>query len=555
MADQSPGGQPAAAEAPADDAAHRHQSSYDRPAGWAPPGAALVRSAATEPIPDPEQLGRLHLMGIAGSGMSALARLLLARGYRVTGCESRESATVKDLRSLGAEISIGHSVDHLAGVDTVVYTTAIQPDNEELVAARATAGLLVLRRAAALGALVSGHRTVAIAGTHGKTTTTSLLVAAANAAGLDPSFAIGANLRQGHTNGHAGSGDAFVVEADESDGSFLLLRPDLAVVTNVEADHLENHGDLAGVFRAFEQFVDRIAADGMLIACTDDPGAHRMAEYARALGRRVRGYGTRPTAEVRVTEVTADERGVRFTVTGLADRPQRYGIDSLVGEHMALNATAALLVLTELGADPAVAAAAWQDFAGVDRRFQLHGTAAGVRVYDDYAHHPTEIRAQLSAAAALLDADAARTGRRGRLIAVFQPGTYSRTQTFAIEFGQALAVADIAVVLDIFPAREKPLPGVTGELIAQQVPLPADRVVYEPDWHAVAGRVAGLAAEGDLVLTMGIGDVHLQCPLILARLAGRTGEPRQADGADEPGQTGGPGQTDGTDEPGRGSGR
>jgi len=513
MADQPP------------DAAHRHQSSYARPAGWEPPGAALVRSAATEQIPDPDRLGRLHLMGIAGSGMSALARLLLARGYQVTGCESRESETVADLRSLGAQISIGHSAEHLAGSDSLVYTTAIQPDNAELVAARQTAGLLVLRRAAALGALVTGHRTVAIAGTHGKTTTTSLLVAAAAAAGLDPSFAIGANLRQGHTNGHAGSGTAFVVEADESDGSFLLLRPDLAVVTNVEADHLENHGDLAGVFRAFEQFVDRIAPDGLLIVCTDDPGAVRIGEYARALGRRVRGYGTGPAAEVRVTEVTAGDSGVRFTVTGLADQPQRYGVDSLVGEHMALNATAALLVLTELGADPAAATEAWRDFAGVDRRFQLHGTVGGVRVYDDYAHHPTEIRAQLAAAAAVLDAEAVRTGRRGRLIAIFQPGTYSRTQTFAIEFGQALAVADIAVLMDIFPAREKPIPGVTGELIAQQVPLPADRVVYEPDWHAVAGRVAGLAADGDLVLTMGIGDVHLECPLLLAELSRRHREP------------------------------
>ena len=310
-----------------------------------------------------------------------------------------------------------------------------------------------------------------------------------------------------------------MVEADESDGSFLLLHPDLAVITNVEADHLENHGDLAGVFRAFEQFVDRIAPDGLLIVCADDPGAVRIGEYARALGRRVRSYGTDPAAEVRVTEVTASDSGVRFTVAGLAERPQRYGVDSLIGAHMALNATAALLVLAELGADPAAATAAWRDFAGVDRRFQLHGTVGGVRGYDDYAHHPTEIRAQLAAAAAVLDADAARTGRRGRLIGIFQPGTFSRTQTFAIEFGQALAVADIAVVTDIFPAREKPIPGVTGELIAQQVPLPADRVVYEPDWHAVAGRVAELAGDGDLVLTMGIGDVHLQCPLILAELS------------------------------------
>ncbi|MFL6161200.1 MAG: UDP-N-acetylmuramate--L-alanine ligase [Jatrophihabitantaceae bacterium] len=462
-------------------------------------------------------------MGIAGSGMSALARLLLGRGFTVTGCESRESATAHDLRALGARISIGHSVDHLLDCDTLVYTTAIQPDNVELVAARA-AGLPTLRRAAALGALVAGHRTVAIAGTHGKTTATSLLVAAANAAGLDPSFAIGANLRQEHANGHVGTGPEFIVEADESDGSFLLLRPDLAVVTNVEADHLENHGDLEGVFRAFELFVDRIAADGVLIVCSDDPGAVRIGEYARAVGRRVRAYGTGEAAEVRVSAVSPGDHEVRFTVAGLTEQPLRYTISSLVGEHMALNAAAALLVLAELGADPVAAVEAWRGFGGVARRFEPHGTAAGVRVYDDYAHHPTEIRAQLSAAAAVLDADAAETGRRGRLIAVFQPATYSRTQTFAIEFGQSLAVADLAVVLDIFPAREKPIPGVTGELIAQQVPLTAGRVVYEPDWHAVAARVAGLASDGDLVLTMGVGDVYLQCPLILAELAAAQAE-------------------------------
>jgi len=518
------------------DAAHRHQSSYARPADWAPPGAALVSSAATEQIPAPDRLGRLHLMGIAGSGMSALARLLLARGYQVTGCESRESATVEDLRALGAEISIGHSLEHLTGTDTLVYSTAIQPDNFELMAGRA-GGLLVLRRAAALGALVTGHRTIAIAGTHGKTTTTSLLIAAATAAGLDPSFAIGANLHQGRTNGHAGTDTDFVVEADESDGSFLLLRPDIAVVTNVEADHLENHGDLAGVFRAFEQFVDRIAPDGLLIVCSDDPGAVRIGEYARALGGRVRSYGTGADAEVRASEITAAAEGVRFAVTGLpgldasdsgssgndsSGKPLRFLVNALVGEHMALNATAALLVLSELGADPTIAATAWQDFAGVDRRFELRGEAAGVRVYDDYAHHPTEIRAQLSAAAALLETEASHTGHRGRLIAIFQPATYSRTQTFAIEFGQALAVADLAVVMDIFPVREKPIPGVTGELIAEQVPLTADQVVYEPDWDAVAGRVAGLVAAGDLVLTMGVGDVHLQCPLVLAELNRRS---------------------------------
>lgn len=510
-------------EAP--DAAHRHQSSYQRPAGWAPPGAALVASAATEIIPAPDQLGRIHLMGIAGSGMSALARLLLGRGYQVSGCENKESATVEDLRAFGADIRIGHSLDHLDDIDSFVYTTAINPKHFELAGARAR-GLQVIRRAAALGALVTGHRAIAIAGTHGKTSTTSLLTVAAIAAGLDPSFAIGANLHiaetGAHTNGQAGGGPDFIVEADESDGSFLLLAPDIAVVTNIEADHLENHGDLRGVVHAFEQFVDRITPGGLLIVCADDAGAAALGEYGRARGLRVRSYGTAPDADVQVSDIRAADDAIGFTVTGLFEFPQIFTVSSLVGAHMALNATAALLVLQQLGADPTATARAWRSFGGVDRRFELRGVAGGVRVYDDYAHHPTEIRAQLSAAQAVLQADAHRLGQaKGKLIGVFQPGTYSRTQTFAIEFGQALGTADVAVVMDIFPAREEPIPGVTGELIALQVPRSADQVVYESDWQAVPAVVAALAEPGDLVLTMGIGDVHLLCPLILQAIEER----------------------------------
>ncbi|HET6209917.1 MAG TPA: UDP-N-acetylmuramate--L-alanine ligase, partial [Jatrophihabitans sp.] len=383
-----------------------------------------------------------------------------------------------------------------------------------LVAARER-GLLVLRRASALAAMITGSRTVAIAGTHGKTSTTSLLTVAAQAAGLDPSYAMGANLQSSGSNGQVGSGPDFIVEADESDGSFLLLRPDLALITNIEADHLENHGDLAGVFRAFEQFVDRIAPGGLLLSCADDPGARRIADYARTLGLRVRSYGESAEADVRVAGIQQHDDAIGLTVHGVGEQPVSLLVHGLVGRHMALNAAAALALLAELGADPAVAGPAWRAFGGVDRRFELHGTAAGVRVYDDYAHHPTEIRAQLAAAKPL----ATRAG--GRLIAVFQPATYSRTQTFAAEFGQALAEADLAAVLDIYPVREEPLPGVTGALIAERVPLPADRVVYLPDRSAVARRLAELARPGDLILTMGVGDVYLLCPDILAALAER----------------------------------
>jgi UDP-N-acetylmuramate--alanine ligase len=498
------------------DAAHRSQSSYERPEGWAAPGAALVASAATEVVPAAAELGRVHIMGIAGSGMSSLARIMLSRGVPVTGCETRESDTVRQLRELGARIWIGHSLEHLDSCDTLVYSTAIDPGHFELVAGPEH-GVRVLRRATALAAMITGSRAVAVAGTHGKTTTTSLLTTAAVAAGLDPSFAIGANLAGPGTNGHTGTGELFLVEADESDGSFLLLWPDIAVVTNVEADHLESHGDLEGVFRAFEQFVDRIVPNGLLLTCADDEGARRLARYARSRDVRVRSYGTRPDADIRVSEIAEHFDGVEFSVAGIAETPVQIKLKSLIGAHMALNAAAALAIAVELGVRPGLVAESWQDFAGVQRRFEFRGAAGGVRVYDDYAHHPTEVRAQLAAARGVL-------GETGRLIAIFQPGTYSRTQTFAKEFGEAMSLADLAVVMDIFPAREKPIPGVTGELIAQQIPLPPERVLYEPDRQAVIARVAALARPGDVVLTMGIGDVYLLCPGIVAELAGPAGQ-------------------------------
>jgi UDP-N-acetylmuramate--alanine ligase len=494
------------------DAAHRAQSSYQRPVDWVAPGAALVSSAATEQIPAIEDLGRVHIMGIAGAGMSGLARIMLARGLQVSGCEGRDSVTVTALRALGADVSIGHSLQHLDQADTLVYTTAINPSHFELNGARER-GLRVLRRASALAATITGKRPVAIAGTHGKTTTTSLLTIAAQAGGLDPSFAIGGNLYESGLNAHAGSGDVFVVEADESDGSFLLLRPAVAVVTNVEADHLENHGDLEGIFRAFELFLDRIEPGGLLVVCADDAGSRRLTDYARTLPIRVQTYGVSVDADIQVSDIVEQADGVAFTV-GIAGESYGLRVGSLLGAHMALNATAAFAVSRELGVDPEAVSAAWSSFQGVRRRFEFRGAAREVRVYDDYAHHPTEVRAALTAARSVL------TGK-SKLIAVFQPGTYSRTQTFAAEFGQAMAVADIAIVMDVFPAREEPIPGVTGALIADQVALPPAQVIYEPSWSAMAGRVADVAEPGDVVVTMGIGDVYLACPEILLEIAAR----------------------------------
>ncbi len=486
-----------------------------RPAGWEAPGAALVRSAASDVVPPLATLGRVHIMGIAGAGMSGLARILLERGVAVSGCEARDSLGVSALRALGADVRIGHSIQHLADADTFVYTTAINPRHFELVAARES-GMPVLRRAAALAAALEDRRCIAISGTHGKTSTTSLLTVGAQACGVDPSFAIGGNLYETGKNAHLGTGELAIVEADESDASFLLVRSAAAVITNVEADHLENHGDLEGIFRAFEMFVDRVDPAGLVLVCADDPGARRIADYARHRGRRVRTYGESADADVRVSAVAVLPDAVEFDVTGLRSDPdatRHVRVGWLIGRHMALNAAAALAMAAELGLDPATVATSWATFGGVHRRFESHGVGGGVRVYDDYAHHPTEIAASLEAARAAAGA--------GRLIAVFQPGTYSRTQTFAQEFADAMARADIAVVMAIFPAREEPIPGVTGATISSRIPLPGDRVVYEAHYAAVPQRIAELARPGDLVLTMGIGDIYLLCDEIRQACARR----------------------------------
>jgi UDP-N-acetylmuramate--alanine ligase len=355
-----------------------------------------------------------------------------------------------------------------------------------------------------LAAALEDRRCIAISGTHGKTSTTSLLTVGAQACGVDPSFAIGGNLYETGKNAHLGTGELAIVEADESDGSFLLTRPSAAIITNVEADHLENHGDLAGIFRAFEQFVDRIDHNGLLLTCADDAGARQVADYARQSGRRVLSYGESSDADIRVSDIVALADGVEFRIEGRGLDARQVHVGAFIGRHMALNAAAALAMASELDLDIDTVIGAWARFGGVRRRFESHGEAGGVRVYDDYAHHPTEVAAELTAARGVL-------APGGRLIAVFQPGTYSRTQTFATEFAQALAIADIVVVMDIFPAREEPIPGVTGATISDLIPLPPEQVIYEPRYSATPERIADVARPGDLVLTMGIGDVYLLC--------------------------------------------
>ncbi|WP_033292342.1 UDP-N-acetylmuramate--L-alanine ligase [Amycolatopsis jejuensis] len=460
------------------------------------------------PLELPASLRRAHLIGIGGAGMSGIARILLARGAAVSGSDAKESRALLSLRAQGATLFVGQRGENLAELpeppSAVVVSTAIKETNPELAAARSR-GIPVLHRAQALAGLMAGHRVACIAGTHGKTSTTSMLTVALQHCRMDPSFAIGGDLNESGANAHHGEGGVFVAEADESDGSFLTYTPSVAVVTNVEPDHLDHHGTAEAYVKVFSDFAGRIEPGGLLIVCADDPGAARLGDEAAAAGVRVRRYGRAAAADVRVLDYTpAPDGGVVRVLLDGAERELRVAVP---GEHMALNAVAALLAGLELGAPVDGMAEGLAAFGGVRRRFEFKGRAGDVRVYDDYAHHPTEVDAQLRAVRV-----AAGTGR---VVVVFQPHLYSRTKTFSAEFAEALSLADEVVVLDVFGAREDPVPGVTGALIADRVRVP---VHYQPAFDAAAALVADLVRPGDLAVTMGAGDVTQLGPEILAEL-------------------------------------
>ena len=468
----------------------------------------------TEPVPL-EKLGRVHFAGIGGAGMSGIARIMLARGVTVSGSDAAASATLTELAALGARVHVGHSAAHLGDADTLVVSSAIKMDNPELAEARRR-GIRVLHRAGALASLMFGRRVIAVTGTHGTTTTTSMITTVLREIGADPGYAIGGALAATGTNAADGAGQDFVAEADESDGSFLMLSAEAAVVTNVEVDHLDNYGTAAAYRASFGAFIARIAQGGLLVTCADDPGSRELADEARSRGLRVRTYGESVDADYRVTGARTSGMETTFRVRSQPGpfRTIDVGITLPVpGLHNALNAAAAFAVAVELGVPPGQAAAGLDGYRGAARRMEPKGQAGGVRVLDTYAHHPTELAADLRAARAI-------AGAR-RVIAVFQPHLYSRTRIFAAEFGAALALADEAVVLDIYGAREDPEPGVTGKLVADAVPGGTAR--YVESAADVPRIVASLVAPGDLVLTMGAGDVTRLCPLILRAIASASG--------------------------------
>ena len=461
-----------------------------------------------ESIPAASDLGRVHLIGVGGVGMSGIARILLARGMTVSGSDAKDSVTLTELRMRGATIAAGHDAANVGEVDTVVVSSAVRESNPELAEARRR-GVRVLRRGAALASLMADRTGVAIAGTHGKTTTTSMLTVAAQAARADPSFAIGADLNEPGSNAHHGSGSLFIAEADESDESFLLLTPQVAIVTNVEADHLDHYGDLAAVQSAFVKFADGLPADGVLVACADDEGSRELAEGQRKKGRKVVLYGESADADVRLANLVLDGSAARFDAVFDGET---LGVVSLSvpGRHNALNAGGALAAALVLGLPFADVAAGLGAFGGARRRFELKGVVRGVRVFDDYAHHPTEVRAALTAAREVAGG--------GRVIVAFQPHLFSRTAAFAAEFGAALSLADEVVVMDVYAAREDPVPGVTGQLVASAVDLPAECVVFEPRWSDTPALLAQRSRSGDIVLTVGAGDVTMIGPEVLELL-------------------------------------
>lgn len=449
---------------------------------------------------------RVHFIGIGGSGMSGIAKVMCARGALVSGSDIQESGTLEALRTIGIKVFLGHAPENVAAADLVVHSSAITTDNPELAAAL-NSGKKVLGRAEALSALLVDKKSVAIAGTHGKTTTTSMLTVALQSCGLDPSFAIGASIRNSGTNAHHGSGEIFVVEADESDGSFTSYKPFGAIITNIELDHVDNFKDLSSIDEIFADFVATISST--LVTCSDDPGVRRMLESLKNKKNELEiiTYGTEGDPDLLVDRIFL---GSRESKARLVYHGRVWGELELAipGRHNLLNAAAAISMGEKLGAPIPSLLAGLAKFTGARRRFEVRGTANGITVIDDYGHHPTEIRATIETARNYVG--------NGRVLVIFQPHRFSRTRAFAAEFAEELAKADHTYLLEVYSAGESPIAGISSLSIASK--MSKQLVTYEPSMPEVISKVIHDANPGDLILTLGAGDVSSLAPLIVENL-------------------------------------
>ena len=443
------------------------------------------------------KLRRLHFVGAGGVGMSGLAEiLLLSTPLEISGCDLARSENIDRLLKLGARIATGHDASHVRDADLIVVSSAVDEANPEVAAARER-GIPVIRRAEMLAEIMRLKQGIAIAGTHGKTTTTSLTGMVLTEAGFDPTIVVGGRVRILGTNARLGKGDYLVAEADEFDRSFLELVPVVAVITNIEADHLDTYRDVEDIRDAFAAFANNVPFYGAVIACADDPGVVSILPRVK---RRVVTYGESAGAALSAREIRLDATGTSFEVW----EGETWSLGSvrlrLPGRHNVLNALAAIAVGRELSVPFPTIARALAEFTGVVRRFETKGERGGVLVVDDYAHHPTEVSATLASARQVYP------GRR--LVAVFQPHLFSRTRDFAKEFGRALTACDLSIITDVYASREKPIKGVTGELVAAAArEAGCCEVVYVPEKTKVVGEIIRLARPGDVVLTMGAGDV------------------------------------------------
>jgi UDP-N-acetylmuramate--alanine ligase len=467
-----------------------------------------MRIPVPDHIPPAVELGRVHFVGIGGAGLSAIARIMAQQGVPVTGSDDQDTPFLASVREVGVPVHLGYAAEHVGDADTLVVTTAAHDDNPEVVEGRAR-GLRILPRSAGLKSTMAGHTVVVVAGTHGKTTATSMLTMALRAAGADPTYAIGGVLAATGRNADAGASDLFVAEADESDGAFLVYHPRAALVTNVDADHLDVWGTEEAYQAAFADFVRTMEPQGTLVVCGDDPGASALLEPAREHDLIALSVGEGPDHDWRVAEPDLAGPTPSFALAR-GDRTYDRVTLRVPGRHYLLDAAAALVMGLCLGRRYVDLARGLGQFTGTGRRMENKGEARGVRVYDSYAHHPAEITGDLEAARSLAG--------DGRLLVAFQPHLVSRTRLLGEAMGVALGAADEVVVVDVYAAREEPDPDVTGRFVADAVPLPGERVHYVPDLDDVATELVRHARPGDLVLTLGAGSVTDVGPRVLALL-------------------------------------